>query len=161
MHTNFLFKISKFFFSFFFITGSTAIIRELRAGPCTSVPCPFVRGNTYSIEFTAMATASATSLPFIVNATILGQPWTIMEGNGCDQLSCPTAANVDFTFRYDYEVSTIFPPVWAIFVSFQCIMSLITYFYRFQPLPQHSCKTILAAQLFASISQYKLFKYLK
>ncbi|XP_037052529.1 uncharacterized protein LOC119086059 [Bradysia coprophila] len=91
--------------------GSTAIIRSIRAGPCTTTPCPFVRGNTYDIEFISTATAAATSLPYIVNATILGQPWTIMEGNGCDQLTCPTVVGQDFTFSYRYTVSEIFPPV--------------------------------------------------
>lgn len=35
--------------------GSTAIIREIRAGPCTNTPCPFARGETYDIQFSSTA----------------------------------------------------------------------------------------------------------
>lgn len=62
-------------------------------------------------SFISSPASVASSLPYIVNATILGQPWTIMEGNGCDQLPCPTSVGQDFTFAYRYTVSEIFPPV--------------------------------------------------
>lgn len=75
--------------------------------------CPFsnIAFLLWIKNFISSPASVASSLPYIVNATILGQPWTIMEGNGCDQLPCPTSVGQDFTFAYRYTVSEIFPPV--------------------------------------------------
>ncbi|KAJ6649756.1 NPC intracellular cholesterol transporter 2 [Pseudolycoriella hygida] len=106
--------------------GSTAIINEIRAGPCTQTPCPFSRGNTYNIALTSTATRSADSLPFNVTATILGLPWTIMEGNACDQLTCPTQPGQVTTFSYEYTVSDIFPPMFKAILAV-CLLATVAY----------------------------------
>lgn len=53
----------------------------------------------------------ASSLPFNVTATILGLPWTIMQGNACDTVECPTQVGDAIYFRYVYNVDPNFPPV--------------------------------------------------
>lgn len=55
--------------------------------------------------------SAASSLPYTVSAVILGQPWVIMQGNGCDQLPCPTTPGQSLRFEYRYTVTPEFPPV--------------------------------------------------
>lgn len=71
-------------------------------------------GIKLKISFFNDTDANSSNLPFAMTASFLGMPIPIMEGNGCDHLSygsCPALSGHDFTFRMDYQVIDIFPPV--------------------------------------------------
>jgi len=91
--------------------------------PDGSTTCEFVVGKTYTFDLEGTVHADhvvANKLPFKVVGTLLGIPFTLVEGDACDEMACPIQPGSDVSVSITTDIPDNLPalkniPVFARF----------------------------------------------